>query len=235
MNWKTKLALLLFCALPAFTGYPVSRGDTLVVAGITQAWAAYFLITNSVVLVLCGRKRYARILTATALVTLPVIGSGGSISFLAHLFEPDTWSAQVKYSAHYLRLCVTMLTVVPLALGLVSTIPMQSFERQLLQNQGGVTMTQKMFLMALRVFNHIVYYVIPNILEVVREERQFLNLTGGPDERSSNIGVFKRGALIIRRMTYVAGEGICAAIQYIPLWAVEISRLPAGKTGESDK
>ena len=235
MNWKYKLLLLLLGAIPAFTGYPVNRFDAVVVEGITLAWAAYFFAANVAVFAVCGSGRYVRILTATALVVLPVIGSGGAISFAASLFEPDVWSAQVQYSAHYLRLCVTMLTVVPLALGLVTTIPLQSFEQQLLQNRSGVSMTQKMCLMALRVFNHIVYYVIPNILEVVREERPFHQPGGSCGEGGEKAGMFNRAGIIIRRMTHVAGEGICAAIQYIPLWAVEISRLPGVKNSRSRK
>ncbi len=231
MHWKIKLLILLLGAIPAFTGYPVSRFDAVVVAGITRAWGVYFLVANSLVLGLCGRRRYARILTAAALVTLPVIASGGSLSFVVSLFEPDAWGAQVKYSAHYLGLCVTMLTVVPLALGLVTTIPLQAFEQQLLQNRRGVPMTQKRILMALRVFNHIVYYVIPNILEVVREERQFMAFADSADREKKRSGVFKRATLIMRRMTHVAGEGICAAVQYIPLWAAEIAGLPAGDEG----
>jgi len=231
MHWKIKLLILLLGAIPAFTGYPVSRFDAVVVAGITRAWAVYFLVANSLVLGLCGRRRYARILTAAALVTLPVVASGGCLSFMVSLFEPDTWGAQVKYSAHYLGLCVTMLTVVPLALGLVTTIPLQVFEQQLLQNRLGVPMTQKRILMALRVFNHIVYYVIPNILEVVREERQFMAFNECADREKKRSGVFKRATLIVRRMTHIAGEGICAAVQYIPLWAAEIADLPAGDEG----
>ncbi|MCP3951276.1 MAG: hypothetical protein GY697_03535 [Desulfobacterales bacterium] len=231
MNWKTKLFILLLGTIPAFTGYPVSRFDMVVVAGITRAWAVYFLVANSLVLGLCGRRRYARILTAAVLVTLPVVASGGCLSFVISLFEADAWSAQVKYSAHYLGLCVTMLTVVPLALGLVTTIPLQAFEQKLLQNRHGVPMTHKRLLMALRVFNHIVYYVIPNILEVIREERQFLALNDSTDRKKRPIDMFKRATLIVRRMTHVAGEGICAAVQYIPLWAAEIASLPAGNEG----
>lgn len=214
------------CALPAFTGYPVNRFDLPLVAGITHAWAAYFMVANLMVALVCGRRNYGRILTATALVTLPVVGSGACISFVISLFALDMRQAQAVYSAHYLRLCITMLTVVPLALGLVISLPLQSFEQQLLQNRRCVPMSRKMMLMALRVFNHIVYYVIPNIIEVVREERQFAVSGGDPDQAGSNGGWVHRFALIVRRLTHVAGEGICAAVQYIPLWAVEIARLP---------
>jgi hypothetical protein len=235
MNWKIKLVLLLLAAIPAFTGYPLNRFDALVVAGITRAWAAYFLCANAVALALCGRRRYGRIVTAAVLVTVPVVASGGCISLAVTLFRPDPWNAQVAYSAHYLGLCITMLTVVPLALGLVATIPLQAFEQQLLQDRRYVSMNQKRLLMALRVFSHIVYYVIPNILEVVREERQFPapGISDGRAQRRG--GLFERAALIVRRMTYVAGEGICAAVQYIPLWAAEIARLPGGEDGQDQK
>ena len=235
MNWKIKLGFLLTGAIPAFTGYPLSLFDAEVVAGITRAWAIYFLAANGLVLGIGGRRRYARILTAAVLVTLPVVISGGCISFVISLFQADAARAQAAYSAHYLGLCVTMLTVIPLALGLVATIPLQSFEQQLLLNRSGVSMGQKRCLMALRVFNHIVYYVIPNLLEVIREERQFLAIDAAAGPAADRRGVLKRAGLIVRRMTYVAGEGICAAVQYIPLWAAEIAQLPDCKPGRAEK
>ena len=232
MSWKIKLLILLAGAVPAFSGYPVNRFEAEVVAGITRAWAVCFLIANSLVLALCGQRRYERILTAAVLVTLPVIASGGSISFVVSLFGPDVSGAQAAYSTHYLRLCVTMLTVVPLALGLVALLPLQVIEQRFLQNRQGVSMPRKMMLMALRVFNHIVYCVIPNILEVIREERQFKTLGPASEAAGSTAGLLKRAGFAARRMTHIAGEGICAAVQYIPLWAVEISRLPGEKTDD---
>lgn len=225
--------MLLPGAVPAFTGYPVSLFDTEVVAGISQAWAIYFLIANGLVMGVCGRRRYARILTAAVLVTLPVIASGGCISFVVSLFQADAGRAQAAYSAHYLGLCVTMLTVIPLALGLVTTIPLHAFEQQLLLNRSCVSMMQKRCLMALRVFNHIVYYVIPNILEVVKEERHFMVFDIAAGRAANRKGVLRQVGLIVRRMTYVAGEGICAAVQYIPLWAAEIAQLPDCKGGKA--
>ena len=232
MNWRIRLFLLLLVAIPAFTGYPVNRFDAAVVDGITYAWVIYFLLTNGLVMGLCGRRRFARILTAAVLVTLPVVGAGGCISFVVSLFGADFWSAQARYSAHYLRLCVTMLTVIPLALGLVATIPLQAFEQHLLQDRRGVSMFQKRVLMALRVFNHVVYYVIPNVLEVVREERPLAAFDISAARAGGYGGGYRQAVLILRRMTHVAGEGICAAIQYIPLWAVEIARLPDRLAGD---
>jgi len=227
MNWRIKFLLLLVTAMPAFTGYPLNQMDTLIVAGITQAWAVYFAAAHLVVVGVCGRRIYARILTAAALVTVPVVAAGAGISFVASLFSLDPAMARIAYSAHYLQLCVTMLTVVPLAIGLVATIPLQALEQDFIRRRKYVSMMQKRFLMALRVFNHIVYYVIPNLLEVVKEERQFKALTGEAGFTVRHGRFRQRSARLIRRMIYLAGEAICAAVQYIPLWASEIARLPS--------
>ena len=86
--------------------------------------------------------------------------------------------------------------------------------------------------MFLRVFNHIVYFVIPNILEALREEGRFRQWA---DYRSHSISAGGRTRFrsfrymlnrLLQDMIQLSVEGICAAIQYIPLWAVEISRLP---------
>jgi hypothetical protein len=52
-------------------------------------------------------------------------------------------------------------------------VPFHELEHKLLQKQLGVSKIEKFFLMSLRVFNHIVYFVIPNILESIRAERHY--------------------------------------------------------------
>lgn len=227
MSWIIKLTILLVTAIPAFTGYPLNQADALIVAGITQAWAVYFIAAHLVVWGVGGRRKYARILTTAVLVTVPVVAAGACISFITSLFAADPAMARFTYSAHYLRLCITMLTVVPLAIGLVATIPLQMLEQDFLRRRRHVSMTQKRILMALRVFNHIVYYVIPNLLEVVKEERQFQALSGKAGFIPRRGRFLQRAARLVRRMVYIAGEAICAAVVYIPLWAAEIARLPS--------
>ena len=139
----------------------------------------------------------------------------------------------------YLALCVTMLTVIPLAISLVASVPIQTIETRLLRQTQGVNLRQKMFLMALRVFNHVVYYVIPDILEVTREERRLrpAKPSGFTPSFWDRIRFLPLAtSALIRVLIQIAVEGICSAIQYIPLWAVEIAQVPRdGKNGASDQ
>ena len=130
---------------------------------------------------------------------------------------------QARFSAHYVTLCLTMLTVVPLALNMVTTLPFHELEHHLLKSTGGVSRPQKMALMFARVFNHIVFFVIPSILEVVREERR---LQPGSSTPRTSVSAKVRISSILNELTQIGVEGICASIQYIPIWAVEISLLP---------
>jgi hypothetical protein len=126
-----------------------------------------------------------------------------------------------------------MLTVIPLALSMVAVIPFQDFEQILLTKAGGVSKIEKFALMFLRVFNHIVFFVIPNIVETMREEAQYRKWVDSSlksDSSRSVTGSIKfiktKSTGLARDMVQVGVEGICASIQYIPLWAVEISQLP---------
>jgi hypothetical protein len=80
-----------------------------------------------------------------------------------------------------------------------------------------------MALMFARVFNHIVFFVIPSILEVVREERR---LQPGSSTPRMAVSARARISCLLNDLTQIGVEGICASIQYIPIWAVEISLLP---------
>ena len=84
--------------------------------------------------------------------------------------------------------------------------------------------------MFLRVFSHIFYFVIPNILEVIREERVFPIIAGRRKIPGvASLALRRRLSIMIRILIQIGVEGICAAVRYVPLWANEISRLP-GRT-----
>jgi hypothetical protein len=163
---------------------------------------------------------------------MPVVFVGAIVSYMIFLSGLGYKAGPYAYSPHYLSLCITMLTVIPLALSMVAIVPFHELEHKLLQKQHGVSKITKFFLMSLRVFNHIVYFVIPNILESVREERHYrkwvLNTlkadTGVKPGETVKMKIKLTG--LIKDMTQLGVEGICAAIQYIPLWAIEISQLP---------
>jgi hypothetical protein len=236
MQWKLKFFGLLVLAIPAFSGFPLSRWDGWVVPGVSWAWAAYCFVTHAALRTTLGWRIYTQIVAISTLVTLPVIFAGGSLSYLLYLLGIGEQADPYGFGAHYLSLGLTMLTVVPLALAMMALLPFHAFEHQLLKRVEGVTPTEKKLLMAIRVFNHIVHDVIPNILEVTREEHPhghwFWTGPGAGSESAAGrrFGAGgRRFAALFSDMIQIGVEGICAAVQYIPLWAVELSQLPERK------
>jgi len=236
MNWKVRFFLLAVVSIPAFTGYPVNTLNTPILPGITWGWVGYWLAAGSTILCILGGTHFSNAISVSALITLPVVFVGGTVSYLIHLAGFGHPGDPAVYSAHYVSLCLTMLTVIPLALSLVAVIPFHEIEQNLLSSRMGISMPEKSLLMFLRVFNHVIYFVIPNIMEVMREEGRFRRTPGDRDNHDrettdageSGSSEAKLRALI-RVMIRIGIEGICAAMQYIPLWAVEISRLPGRK------
>ena len=226
MNWKTRFFLLAIVSVPAFSGYPLHLFGTPILPGITQGWLGYWITANMAIFCILGGAHLANVIAVAALVTMPVVFVGGGISRLMQLLGLGQPGGPAAYSAHYLTLCVTMLTVIPLALSLVAVVPFHEIEQHLLGGKRGISRLEKYLLMFLRVFNHVIYFVIPNIMEVMREEG---HLRIGGEKPLSKPGLRS----VIRAMIRIGIEGICAAMQYIPLWAVEISRLPARRRGSS--
>ena len=231
MNWLSKLLLLSILALPCFVGYPVTAFTAEIIDGVRLGWVVYALLIHLAILVLTGPGFAEKAVTIAVLISTPVIFLGAGISFLLLPDAVDAVRGPASYSAHYVSLWITMLTVVPLTLSMVALVPFHKFENTLLAKPDGVTRVQKYALMFLRVFNHIVYCVIPGILEVIQEERQYrawLDLQSG--EHHSIVEKTKSRwqwfAAVLRDMIQLGVVGICASIQYIPLWAVEISSLP---------
>ena len=234
MGWKIKFFILIILAVPAFVGYPVVVFDSEIISGLTHGWIAYFFLVNIAILSIHGRQFYVGILAVTALISMPVVFVGGAIAYLIHLLGLGYDAGQVAYSPHYVSVCITMLTVIPLALSMMAVVPFQRFEQKLLQNRNGVSKPEKCILMFLRVFNHIVYFVIPNILETIREEGHYRKYLKNEKLSAAYPAGGKKGRAIkfrllylIQEMVQLAVESICASIQFIPLWALEISQLPS--------
>ena len=231
MTWKAKLCLLFFLALPSFTGYPLNQFSHDMIPGVSTSLVSYFMIVNLMIPIVMGAQLYALILAGAALISIPIIFGGAGVSYFIFLTGLGYVSGPSAYSAHYVSLGLNMLTVIPLSLSIVAVLPLQTLEYKLLQTPRGVSGAEKIILMFLRVFNHIVYFVIPNILEVVSEERQ----RGRYKSTEVMHRNFSKEGLRIQKlklraflqmMIQLGVEGICASIQYIPLWAVEISQLP---------
>jgi len=233
MNWKLKFFILIMIAVPTFTGYPVASFEAEILPGVTYGWVIYYLVVNLCILIITGKQFFPNVVTIAVLIAMPVVFVGAGISYLIFLFGLGYPSGPAEYSAHYVSLCITMLTVIPLALSLVAIVPFQDFEQNMLNTTTGVSKIEKWVLMFLRVFNHIVFFVIPTIVETMREEAQYKKWVDSSIKASAAVSVQgklsllgRKVATLIKDMTQVGVEGICASIQYIPLWAVEISQLP---------
>ncbi len=219
MNWRLRIAVLALFGLPAFTGFsPLSLlGEVL--PGVPWSAFLYVAVVNLAILTVCGAGFAAGALGVAALVLLPVVLSGATITWGLGLIAPHPSEGGGGYGAHYVRLALNMLSVIPLALGIVASIPLSRLEHRLLKGTRGVAVWEKKLLMAVRVFNHITFFVIPGLLEVVREERPF-----GPLRMGAEPGAGRRG--LITGLVQFAVAGICGALRFIPLWAREIADLP---------
>ncbi len=236
LSWQIKLLVLAIAAVPAFTGYPLNVFDTSIVDGITWGWLGYSMGTHGILVIVLGAAVWEICLSIAVIIMLPVVFGGAAISYLLFL---SGWGGAISpdgYSAHYVGLCITMLTVIPLANGLISVVPVYRIENKLLTRGDGVSLGEKAALMFIRVFTHIVFFVIPNVLEIVREERQKpVPRDIGEDAASDreregvaieSISIRRKMVRAVHMLIYLGVEGICASVQYIPLWAEEIAALP---------
>jgi hypothetical protein len=232
MDWKTRLVIWTIISIPALTGFPIDRFSVEIVGGVGAGWLGYSILSHTAISNMVGYRRYVWILTLTVWITLPVVLGGALISSLIHLTQLNDMTFQAVRGAHYLKLCITMMTVVPLAMSLIAIIPFGKIEQELLFRKTGLSRRQVRLLMFLRVFTHILYSVIPNVLDVLREEGMIRNRFHNPDFQTTGLPLHRRcricldqAGLWTRYMRHVAIECICSSVQYIPLWAVELSQL----------
>ena len=229
MKWTHRLFILVLVGLPAFTGITPFEGLGEVMPGVAWSGWIYALVVNMAVGLVCGAAFGFNALTVAALIMLPVVFAGASISWLLGgmaLADPRTVGI---HGAHYVRLALNMLGVIPLALGIVAVIPFQQFEQRLLQDPRGVTGLERRLLMAVRVFNHVLFSVIPAIFEIVREERLLERGVGAPGEGRFLKAVGRLSAVLVQ----ISVAGICGALRFIPLWAQEIAALPERRKADN--
>jgi len=238
MTWRIKLSLFCVLAIPAFTGFPLNTIQGTLFPGAGIGWLAYGLLVHLAIFCFLGKKPYQVAIVIGLLISIPVVCLGAGISFAGLFFSGWDPTRQTFIITHYVSLAITMITVIPLALSMVAMIPFHRIENRLLQQNQGVSLLEKSALMFVRVFIHIIYFVIPDILEVLREERIFADLSawntsGSAGKQSLRI----RFHSLTRILIQIGVEGICSAIRYVPLWADEISRLPGRRTSteETDK
>lgn len=230
LPWPYNLIFLALLAVPAMSGFPLEVWPAQIVAGVGWSRALYFSGVHLATGWVLGRRLYADIVALAVLITLPVVYAGSAVSWAGFLTGLSV-TGPAAAGSHYVQLCLTMLTVVPLALALVSVVPFGRIEQGLLLHAEGVTPLQKKMLMAMRVFSHIAFFVLPGTLEVLREEQSMDHW-----RREWKSGKTKRISLLGRlpgRLVMLSVEITSAALQYVPLWAQEIARLPERPRGGS--
>ena len=227
MNWKIKAVIIWVLAIPAFTGFPINHIPGNLFSGVSYGWLAYGAVVYAAIITLIGKKVFKLTVGVALAIALPLVVLGTFISAIGQFISGWGQSASADYIIHYITLLVTMLVVIPLALSMVAVIPFYRLERRLLLSRRGVKTREKIILMFLRVFGHIFYFVLPNILEVIREEGGLTlkrDLTG--DRKNNRFPLSQQIAGIVQMLVNIGVDAICSAIRYIPLWAEEISRLP---------
>ena len=152
------------------------------------------LLVHIAILCLLGKKPYRVAITIGLLISVPVVCLGAGISFVGLFFSGWDPTRRTFIITHYISLAITMITVIPLALSMVAMIPFQRIENRLLQQSQGVSLLEKSVLMFVRVFIHIIYFVIPDILEVLREERIFAEISGWNKSSSAQKTAFEYGS-----------------------------------------
>jgi len=217
--WPLRLGILLLAAVPAFSGLQPASWSQVLVPGATRGAVILALAAPAAIGLACGLRPLAGALAIGALTTLTVVGSGAAVAGVLHLLGWAYPGGAAELAPHYLALALNMLTVIPLAAAVVLTLPLERAETALLRaaGSGGVPRRRKALLMALRVFNHVAFFVIPEILEIVREERLLSPAAPPPGPRRRRLAA---------DLVQLGVAGICGALQYLPLWAREIARLP---------
>ena len=227
MKTLPRLLCLTVLAVPVFAGLSPFPAGIEILPGVAWGPVLHVLLVLGGVACVCGRAFLANVLAVTALVLSSVVYAGGLVSWLLAMAGGNPPGvAGSLHGAHYVGLALNMLSVIPLALAIVASIPFDRLEQRLLRGTRGISSGEKYLLMFVRVFNHIVYVVIPNILEVMREEALLRAVSERASRPTGPRSLGSLGRRLTAAMVQVGVSGICASLRFIPLWAREIDALP---------
>lgn len=223
MKHLLRSLVLIILAVPAFTGLFLTAGPALLL-DIQAGRLLYWLVTAIAIIVLRGRFLWLAATIIALIIAIPVAGGGALLALLLYVTGLGGMSLN-QITAHYVFLLLNMLSMIPLGIALVSLIPTTTLETRLLRSTVGVNTLQKIMLMALRVFNHVVFTVMPEIMQAVTEELRFNGYL-----YKSGAKIRHRRRLFIKSILYkfmfVAIAAICSSLKYIHFWTAEISALP---------
>jgi len=235
--WGLKLLILFLISLPNFTSWILNQFEQEILPGLSNTKIIYFLVVVLIILAINGKRVLFFGIAAASIISSAVVFSGSIISLFKKIinFSDFKFTDIFEYSPHYIARLITMLTVITLAIAIISTMPFPKYEKLLLQRMRGISMFEKTLLMAARVFNHVVFTVIPNILLVKKEEEMSRKTSFKAREGVEDLVIDKGKKNIIKLSRFIfefisiGVAGICGAIEFIPSWALEIANLPGKK------
>jgi len=231
--WILKSFLFAIVFMPSFTLYFNHNFNEEIIKGLTYWKLLYCSIAILTVYILTGSRVLILCLTAVSLLSISVIFFGSIISCLIN-FSSISNNYIFSYSPRYISLLINMYTVVPLAIAFMSILPFKEYENYLLRRFKGISLFEKILLIITRVFNHIIYYVAPNILRVIKEEKRNNDIYYSANlVEEATVKNYQSIRLKFRKLLIVFFDlslcSICFSIEYVPLWVLEISNLPSKK------
>ena len=236
--WKIKVIILFLGILPSFTSYFIKFFESSIFRSseISIWYIMYIIITFILIYIISGQRTLTIGVVAASLLAISVVFVGGFISYIRSGFST---AAIQLYSPHYVIILLNTMAVLPISIALLNAIPILDFEINLLNRFCGVTRFEKNVLIGTRIFNHIIYNVFPNILIVMREEKKYNQLTVEYlikdtflNKMSKVLDYFKNRTL---KYFYLLLTLLINSIEFIPLWAIEINKLPSKKEMRNGK
>ena len=237
-NWKIKVLVLLLALLPSFTTFFINYFNISLFekADISIWYIIYIFISFFIIWLLSGSKVLQIGLVTAATLSISVVFAGGLISYVRSGFSSD---AILLYSDHYLIVLLNTLAIVPITIAFVSSIPIREYENNLLQEFNGISGFEKRLLIATRIFNHIVYTVLPKIIFIKREENNahemsFEDFVEDTILRKLGNSLFLLNKKMLEYINLLLTL-LVESIEFIPLWAVEINELPTKKSFKNER
>ncbi|GEM_PF-5550633 len=226
MHWAKFYALCVLAA-PAFLGtlgFPIAGRLQFGLVGLNDQVIYYALFFNLMLFLIVGHKQYVTILTLTILFSLTILIIGPVIRYFYQTPE--------SYSAYYVEKFVNMLTVVPAALSIILSIPVNDLERKLFSPGANQRKWRKALIISIRVVRYVVFQVLPSMKEKVLEEAVPYRCVSEIWKRDRRAGRPANAILnSFLLITHFCGEvllyALGASMKNVDLWANWISRVAA--------
>jgi hypothetical protein len=232
--WKLKVVIIFLVLLPSFIGYPFSLIQskhfflwTMLSNAPNDGTLLYLFFSCVMIRLSAGVKTFVMGLKVAGFLAISVVFVGAFIAYIKMSIFTSGIDDFSSLSMYYVNRLINIMTVVPLSVSFFMVIPFDDIEHNIVTSSVGIALWKKCVLMISRVVNNIRFSVMPDIFMIMSEERYKGFIESGMDEENLNPDVLRvKIYKFLKRSLYVAASGIAFSLEYIPLWAYEISRIP---------